>query len=247
MIMIITPYVNNIERHCTESARAILAAFPGSQWMRAQNGLGQLANVRNKLIDQVPDGFDAVMWLDSDTGVDVRDVREAVESGLDVVGIAYPHEQRGGLVGGDWYGEPGVARSELLEYTGREIRRCDWVGSGATMIRRAVFDRLERPYYRYEWVMGGTGQSSEGMGFCVNCERCGVPIHILMTDRCVHKKLAGGGAKMQDLGVLQGILEAEMQGGKRVSAMVLKLAEALNAAEAKIADLEKRLASEQPA
>jgi len=139
-------------------------------------GSRQIHFARNALVRAgLAQGADYICFLDADMMFPADTVHQLYYASKDIVGVIYPgrikphppnvffwdkDKTRVEQVGADWL----IPKSPLAEV--------DAVGTGVMLIRKRVFEGLEKPYFYYE------ENRSEDIMFCEKARRAGFKIHI---------------------------------------------------------------------
>ncbi|PKU23500.1 hypothetical protein CWS72_16280 [Telmatospirillum siberiense] len=126
-----------------------------------------VAVARNNGVKAAQDmGVDYLLYLDSDMVFPKRTLHRLLAHGQDVVGALYtkripPYP----LLGSTLEEQPADAPAGLLEMTR--------IPTGCLLIRMSAFDRLTRPYFRFEYDETSGEVIGEDYAFCDRARRAG--------------------------------------------------------------------------
>jgi hypothetical protein len=159
----------------TETAEALqrLALPPGSE-VRHEHGPHTAAHKRRTLAEYFmrSSGFESLFFLDDDMTPPPWTVLRLLSHNLPIVGALYfqrwpPYRINAGP---DWPLGGHLEMPQLAEPP--VVRPVEWVGTGALLIRREVFERIPRPWFEY--CDDGDG---EDVYFSRKARAAGIPIH----------------------------------------------------------------------
>jgi len=152
------------------------------------------------------------LYVDADVSFYADNVTWLLDRHVDIISGAYrARSAQQCYQAGMWEGVPGNI-GQYVSTVSRGVVEVDWVGAGFLLVRREVLERMEYPWFRYEFVrvvmpskvLPDTVeyhcvQVEEDIGFCLNAKAHGYRIlldcevhaqHDLDGDRCreIHGK-----------------------------------------------------------
>jgi len=186
MLKILTPYY---EKFSVETDANIQELLNSDIECVAESKQGTLiCDLRNELISkskkkkQVVSGFDYVLFIDTDIYSKdiVGDVKRMMSYDLPIVGGGYKQQGSNQLCA--------VKYNKYLQIGTKGLRDVDWVGAGFLLIKNEVFNNLEYPWFRYEWVEKGDKrwQTPEDVGFCFYARENGYKVYADCDCELVH-------------------------------------------------------------
>lgn len=193
-IKILTPYYNVIETRCERSIYKLLDSEELNcawQTMRGTN----IAYVRNALVNdlksdleyqKIDDGFTHYLFIDSDTVVNVEDIKRMLEYDLDIVCGAYKSRESEYCYVGGMFKKQGENVVDFLKIASdtEGLIEVDWVGAGCLLIKKEVLENLPFPWFRYPIIKkehkGRThcNIAFEDVGFCMLAKEHGYKIYL---------------------------------------------------------------------
>lgn len=199
MIVICIPYYDIIDKRTLACVEELLASDIDCTVRKGRDGnigfrgtyIGDqrnllIHNMTSSRVDQkLPENETHYLFLDSSNVLSVSQVKKLVSHDLDIVSAAY--HPRGNLdyycAGKAQYGG-GILQKEYLPITTKGLIEVDIVGAGALLVKKNVFEELEYPWFRYEWVrfekdgVRYQAQTGEDVGFCLHAKRNGFDVHV---------------------------------------------------------------------
>lgn len=177
---------------CTEVATTIRLIQGGTISTQRNAGVNDQSS---QCIHQKVD-FDYYLSLDADIKFEVPQLLQLINHNLDIVGGAY--QCRGtddkAVCGYFHAGTQRVSKEKMrvLDIT-RGIVEVDWIGSGFTLIKKEVFEKMEYPWYR-DMVIPYLNEKNEpcntwvgeDVGFCIGAKQAGFKVHCDMSCQVVH-------------------------------------------------------------
>lgn len=143
-------------------------AFSGE--LRLIFATGHLPDVRNNLArDALAFGADWLLWLDADHSFPLDALGRLLAHDLDVVGCNYPRR-----IGGH---PTALKNGQPLETT-EGVEEVDTMGLGVCLMRAAVFDALDRPWFTLEAKPDGSGHVSEDVVFFRRLRKAGIAAYV---------------------------------------------------------------------
>jgi hypothetical protein len=193
--VILVPAGGPIEPDCERGLRALEAkGYP----VRRAFGFSAIDFGRSVMASQaLAEGFDELMWIDSDVGFGLRDVERLRGHELPLVCGLYPKKDRKSFACTFVPGTENVAFGD-----GGKVTEVQYTGFVHT--RRSVYDRIRErfdmrecnqrfgkpilPWFLPEVVPDGAGSwyLPEDYAFCHRAKACGVPIMADTTIRLTH-------------------------------------------------------------
>lgn len=151
-IAICTPVHGDVKASFYQSAMNMLA-FSGRQLSDAkletyiERG-SYIGHNREKLAEcALANGCDYVLWLDADHEFPHQTLVRLLSHDKDIVAANYPRRSNSALL------QPVASRNSVPVWSGRnsgsgeELEAVDFTGMGLCLIRRAVFEHIERPWF----------------------------------------------------------------------------------------------------
>jgi hypothetical protein len=200
--VVLCPYLTHIEPSCERGLRDLERA--GFEVRRYPSSAAIDRSRCDVATTVLGEGFDELMWIDSDISFEAGDVARLREHGLPVVAGIYPKK---GVQDFALHLEPGT--TELKVGEGGGLADVRYVGAGFLLVRRGVFDDIQRtfglpvcnarfgvpsvPYFlpmvvRDEYAAGGNGYwyLGEDYAFCERARQAGHRIVVDTTIRLGH-------------------------------------------------------------
>ena len=199
MIIICIPYYDAIDSRTLDCVEALLKSNIDCNVRRDESGsIGYrgtyIGNQRNLLIhnmtssridQKLPEGETHYLFLDSSNTIGTTEVERLLNHDLDIVSAAYtPRGNRNYYCAGNAVYKDGLLKKEYIPATTTGLIEVDIVGAGALLVKREVFEKLEYPWFRHEWVrfeMDGIkyqAQTGEDIGFCLLAKANGYKIYV---------------------------------------------------------------------
>lgn len=200
--VVLVPSGHAIEPHCEFSLRQLEAL---GFVVRRLYGFSQIDVARNRLASEaLADGFDELMWIDSDIAFEPQSVQRLRSHGLPIVCGLYPKK-----ADREWASQllPGQGPITLGEGGGTiEVL---YAATGFLLVRRQVFQEVQRqqqlpscfwrgkvptvPYFLPMVVPSGDGHVylGEDFAFCERVRRSGFPIFADTSIRLQHIGIYG--------------------------------------------------------
>lgn len=126
--------------------------------------------------------FDYYLSLDGDIEFTLENVYQLIDADKDIIAGIYQYKTDEKLAVGGNYDFGKV--TDKIQWESKGIHKVDWIGAGFILIKSEVFETLEFPYFRGELIIYKKGKdtyqdiSSDDIGFCLNAERCDIPIYV---------------------------------------------------------------------
>jgi hypothetical protein len=124
-----------------------------------------------------------ILFWDSDTVAPPGAVQKLLDADKSVIGgVVYTKSGYHSPVFGYWDKKRQMFSTPIpFEYN--KLRQVDILGTGFMMVKREVFEKLERPWFQcYE----KGGNAREDIYFCLKCKEAGIPIYIDTGLHCGH-------------------------------------------------------------
>lgn len=154
-----------------------------------------IARGRNKIInhwssdeiDQRVEGFDYVLFIDSDIGFNEEDVVKLIKDDKDIVSGAYQARDWPNYYCAGMFSEGGAVKfgtDKFIPNKKRGLIEVDWVGAGFLLIKRGVFDKIKFPWFNQEYIYYTQGGKSvaiwngEDVHFCRLAKKAGIPVYL---------------------------------------------------------------------
>ena len=194
--VILVPASRHIEPYCEYSLRQLEAQ---SYIVRRLYGFAQVDVARNRLASEsIADGFEELMWIDSDIAFEPQSVQRLRSHSLPIVCGLYPKKLERVVL-------PVPARSEIGHPGGRRRAYRDPLrGRRRPLVRRQVFLQVQRqqqiptcfwrgtppttPFFLPMVIPSGGGHLylGEDFAFCERARRCGFQIFADTSIRLQH-------------------------------------------------------------
>jgi len=136
--------------------------------------------------------FDYYLSMDADMAFDVGNLDRLVGLDMDVASMAYVGRTNANcnhLMAGSWSSTPGISHMDnWIPVYEHGIIKCDWVGMGACLIKKAVLEKMEHPYFRHSVIDNGesANEVTEDWGFCIAAKNAGYAIYVDCDNRAAH-------------------------------------------------------------
>lgn len=196
--LVLVPYLTHVEPECERGLRELeqrgyeVRRYPATAAIdrtRCEAAFGALA-----------EGFDELMWIDSDIAFDAEDVARLRSSGHALIGGVYAKKGQPGFA---LHPAPGTTELVLGERGGPSLVK--YVGAGFLLTHRRVYADIERhyalprcngfavplvPYFLPmvipEPTSGGHWYLGEDYSFCERARQAGHPTHVETSIRLGH-------------------------------------------------------------
>ena len=152
----------------------------GVEWL-TEDKYGRLifAN-RNLLVERA--GDDDILFWDADVSATAANVRAIRSTGYDIIGGAcqyekYPNKTVAGKIAKN-------INDCAIPWTETGLNPVIWVGAGFLFVKKDVFKKMQKPYFRHEFI--GETQTGEDVGFCINAARSGFNIYLYSECKVIH-------------------------------------------------------------
>src|SRR4051794_40823024 len=201
---ILVPTARYIEPHCEFSLRQLEAQ---GYIVRRLHGFSQVDVARNRLAaEALADGFEELMWIDSDIAFEPSSVQRLRGHGLPVVCGLYPKK-----VEKEWSCQFLPGQAAITMGKGGGLVEILYAAAGFLLVRRGVFDEIRRqqqlpechwrsgrptiPFFLPLVVASGGVHSylGEDFAFCERVRRCGLRIFADTSIRLQHIGMYGYG------------------------------------------------------
>ncbi len=200
--VILVPAGRSIEPHCEFSLRQLEAeGYP----VRRLYGFAQIDVARNRLAaEAIAEGFEELMWIDSDIAFEPRSVQRLRLHGLPIVAGLYPKK-----IEKAWSSRFLPDQRTLTLGEGGGLIEILYAAAGFLLVRRPVFLEVQRreglptcvwengpamvPYFQPMVIPSGGGHIylGEDYAFCERARRCGFEIFADTTIRLQHIGIYG--------------------------------------------------------
>jgi len=188
MIVICIPYYDKIDPRTLECANAI----GGELRTRRDTYIGKSRNmmIHNETSSRrwqtLPKEIEGYLFLDSGNTLTKEQFEKMKGYDVDIISAAYhPRGNNDCWCAGYAKFEKDLITKDYLPSTMTGmVDDIDIVGAGALYVKRKVFEELEYPWFRHEWVRFTKNdveyqcQTGEDFGFCLLAKGAGYKIHI---------------------------------------------------------------------
>lgn len=221
MIKVCIPYYNVIHPDTRESVERLdgaeLETCRGTYIGKARNALVN-GRKSSRMFQSVDDRYSHFLFIDADISFSPEAVKRLVDCDLDIVGGVYADRSDRGLTGG-WLDRKTGGLGRWLK-PGKGVVPVDWIGAGALLVKAAVFETTEYPWFRHtmneHWVGDIRYQEEHGedIGFCLNARQYGYVTYACLD---AHFKHHTGGVMSDDVEKMvpdeakRAIIEQELQ------------------------------------
>jgi hypothetical protein len=136
--------------------------------------------------------FDYFLSMDADIAFDVKNLERLIALDVDIISMAYvgrTNKTCNHLMAGEWGIKPGISSMDLwIPVYAHEIKKCDWVGMGACLIKKEVLEKMEHPYFRHTVIDNGesANEVTEDWGFSISAAEAGYSIYVDCDNRAAH-------------------------------------------------------------
>ena len=138
--------------------------------------------------------WDYYLSMDCDMAFGPDNVSRLIAADKDIVSMSYPGRVpsiQQYAVAGRWNtgGVPGLSNFEnWMPIWATGMLRVDWVGMGACLIKRRVFEGMDHPYFRHHVVEYAdcANEVSEDLSFCIGAAAAGFEVWVDMDNRAAH-------------------------------------------------------------
>lgn len=197
MLVTLVPYLTHVEPACERGLRELerrgveVRRYPATAAIDRTRCEAATAALR--------DGFDELMWIDSDIAFEPDDVDRLRHHGVPIAAGAYAKKAARALA---LYPEPGTKQLQMGE--GGGLVKVRYVGAGFLLVRKAAFDAVEQhfglptcnaqfgaplvPYFLPMAVAsdGGYWYLGEDYAFCERARQAGIATMVDTTIRLGH-------------------------------------------------------------
>jgi len=188
MIIVCIPYYNEIDQRTMECAIAI----GGKLRTKRDTYIGNSRNIMihnetsSRRWQTLPKEIGGYLFLDSGNTLTVEQFERMKDHNVDIISAAYhPRGNNQYWCAGYSKFQNDLITKEYLPSTTTGLRDdVDLIGAGALYVKREVFEKLEYPWFRYEWVRFAHNgieyqcQTGEDVGFCLLAKKAGYKIHV---------------------------------------------------------------------
>jgi hypothetical protein len=200
--VILVPAGRSIEPHCDFSLRQLEAQ---GYTVRRLYGFAQIDVARNRLAaEAIADGFEELMWIDSDIAFEPRSVQRLRLHGLPIVAGLYPKK-----IEKAWASQFLPDQRTLTLGEGGGLIEVLYAAAGFLLVRRQVFLDVQRheqlpacsweggpattPFFLPMVITSGGAHIylGEDFAFCERARRCGFKIIVDTTIRLQHIGIYG--------------------------------------------------------
>lgn len=154
-----------------------------------------LFQVRNNFIyTGWEENYDKYLYIDTDVAFSMDHVYTLINHNKDIVACACPtkdpkREPLSVYTDGMFNRTEGdILRTPIGALTTRGLQKVDWIGGDFCMFNRVVFEKMEKPWWRHEFIEfeGEKDQTGEDIGLCINAKRAGLEIYCDFDRPVVH-------------------------------------------------------------
>lgn len=153
---------------------------------------GQIAHNRNKLVDRfLKSKYEWLLFIDSDT-LPPFDVLEMTKNGKDICSGVYFQWKENKLI-------PLVYKKSETDFheeykvfndvSDEELVEVDGFGAGCLLIHKKVFDKVEKPYFLFEYDENGLVALGEDFYFAEKAKKAGFKVWVDRKMVCSHFKV----------------------------------------------------------
>ncbi len=187
MDVICIPYYDKIDERTLECAKSL----DGELRTKRDTYIGNSRNIMihnntsSRRWQKLPEEIEGYLFLDSGNTLTKEQFETMKRHNVDIVSAAYhPRDNSTHWCAGYSKFESGLITKEYLPSTTAGLTEVDIVGAGALYVKRAVFEKLEYPWFRYEWIKFMSDdveyqcQTGEDIGFCFLAKKSGYKIHV---------------------------------------------------------------------
>jgi hypothetical protein len=141
-------------------------------------------NNRNHIANEfIKSGMDYLLMIDSDI-VPITNVLEMVHKDKDVISsFIQTHKEEGTLPLAMKKVDGGY---QVYKELTRGLNKVDATGTGCMMIRKNVFEKLDKPYFRFQYNDEGILTNGEDFNFCDKVNEAGMSVYFDTDHRCLH-------------------------------------------------------------
>lgn len=131
--------------------------------------------------------YDFMLWIDSDMVFRFEDLVTLLQHNVDVVsGLYLMHDGKRFATVERWDQDRLAETGSLTYLTPADLAKRDgifpvsYTGLGFMLVRRGVFERIEYPWFRPEWIEAGEVRefTSEDVGLCLALGRAGIAVQV---------------------------------------------------------------------
>jgi len=200
--VILVPAGRYIEPHCEFSLRQLEAQ---GHAVRRLYGFAQIDVARNRLASEaIADGFEELMWIDSDIAFEPQSVQRLRSHGLPIVCGLYPKKAEK-----EWSPQLLPGQKSITLGEGGGLIEILYAATGFLLVRRQVFLEVQRqqqlptcfwkgalsttPFFLPMVIPSGDGHLylGEDFAFCERARRCGFQIFADTSIRLQHIGIYG--------------------------------------------------------
>jgi hypothetical protein len=167
---------------------------PSSNMLSEARNRGAKSLSESVKISQNVTDCNLCVFVDSDTGFDIKNIYDIISLGAPVVG---GYRYRSGIhkdhfVAGYWKKDRPGSFQSLVNKEENRIIKTDWTGGGFLVIQSWVFSKLKYPWFHYGVMEDGDEafELSEDNCFCLQCYKAGIPIltHCGLDPQLIHQQ-----------------------------------------------------------
>jgi hypothetical protein len=200
--VILVPAARSIEPHCEFSLRQLEAQ---GHVVRRLYGFAQIDVARNRLASEaIADGFEELMWIDSDIAFEPQSVQRLRSHDLPIVCGLYPKKAEK-----EWSSKLLPGQKSIALGDGGGLIEILYAATGFLLVRRQVFLEVQRqqdlpacfwrgatptiPFFLPMVISSGGGHVylGEDFAFCERARRCGFQIFADTSIRLQHIGIYG--------------------------------------------------------
>ena len=170
-VAICVPSGDMIHARFAFSLITLCHAVHGRIKTRVTNAIGSRITLnRNRLVEEaLENGCTHILFLDSDMVFPPSILERLLAYDLPIVGTVYTKRERGGVVVGLHAELEGISPVP-------KFREYFFTGLGCILIKREVFERMEKPWFREVCYEGQAVSSGEDIYFCGKARELGYKI-----------------------------------------------------------------------
>jgi len=187
MIIICIPYYDKIDSRTIESVNNtnLLVRTMRSTYLANSRNLMTHNNTSSRKWQTLSKEITHYLYVDSGNVFDPINVDMLLKHDLPIISGAYKARNNDEFYcAGHAEYKPNKITKNYLPITTKGLREVDIVGAGFLLVKREVLEKMDYPWFRYEWIRFKKNdieyqtQSGEDVGFCIHAKRYGYKIYV---------------------------------------------------------------------